>query len=138
MREKQWIDCPVCGARKSMRTRKDQEERFNPSGYPPLDISGLEGRFCEVCGEGFWSLKSERRIARLLAEHMADHDAQRVVAAELTSVKEAATVMDVTAQAIHKMMKEGRLKYVVAGGARLPLRRDLMERARTKRHASPC
>jgi len=136
MREKKWIDCPACGAKKSMRAKKSLSERFNPPGYPPLDVSGLDGQFCDSCGEGFWSLKSERRIARLLAEHMAKHDATRVVAAELASVQEAAKAMHVTVQAVHKMMDDGRLRYVVAGGFRLPIRKDLAEKAAT-RHRAP-
>jgi YgiT-type zinc finger domain-containing protein len=135
MREKKWVDCPACGAKKSMRKTENQDERFNPPGYPPLDISALDGQFCESCGEGFWSLKSERQIARLLAEHMARHDAERVVAAELASVKEAAEAMHVTVQGIHKMMDEGRLRYVVAGGSRLPIRRDLTVKAKARHHA---
>ena len=136
MREKKWVDCPACGAKGSMRTRKNQDERFHPSGYPPLDISRLDGQFCDSCGEGFWSLKSERRIARLLAEHMARHDATRVVAAELASVQEAAKVMRVTVQGIHKMMDEGRLRYVVAGGSRLPIRKYLTVKTKARLHAS--
>lgn len=136
MREKKWIDCPACGAKKSMRTKKDQQERFNPAGYPPLDLAGLDGQFCTSCGEGFWSLKSEKLIARLLAEHMAKHDATRIVAAELASVQEAAKAMRITVQGVHKMMKEGRLRYVVAGGSRLPIRKDLTAKAEARRHAS--
>ena len=132
MRDKKWIDCPACGAKKSMRGRRGQTERFNPRGYPPLDIPGLEGRFCESCGEGFWSIKSERIIARLLAEHMARHDATRVVAAELASVQEAAKAMRVTVQGVHKMMDEGRLRYVFAGGSRLPIRKDLKDVAKIR------
>ncbi len=135
MREKKWIDCPACGAKKGMHAKKSLKERFNPSGYPPLDVSGLDGQFCESCGEGFWSLKAERLIARLLAEHMAEHDATRVVAAELASVQEAAKAMHVTVQGVHKMMKEGRLRYVVAGGSRLPMRSDLKKKAKARQHA---
>lgn len=135
MREKKWIDCPACGARKSMRIKKRLDERFHPAGYPPLDITGLDGQFCGSCGEGFWSLKSERRIARLLAEHMARHDATRVVAAELASVQEAAKAMHVTVQGVHKMMDEGRLRYVFAGGSRLPIRKDLKDKSETRHRA---
>ena len=63
MREKKWIDCPACGAKKSMRIKKNRHELLNPPEYPPLDIAGLDGQFCNSCGEGFWSLKSERLIA---------------------------------------------------------------------------
>lgn len=134
MREKKWVDCPACGAKNSMHAEHDLKERFNPSGYSPVDIAGLDGQFCKSCGEGFWSLKSERRISRLLAEHMARQDATRVVAAELVSVQEAAEVMHITVQGIHKMMDEGRLRYVVAGGSRLPIRKDLKEKAK---HRAP-
>ncbi len=130
MREKKWHDCPVCGAKGTMQTQKNIRERFNPPGYPPLDTSGLDGQFCSMCGEGFWSLKSERIIARRLGEHKAEHDATRVVAAELSSVREAAEAMGVTVQGVHKMMKEGRLPYVVAGGSRLPIRKKTTAKAK--------
>lgn len=70
----------------------------------------------------------------MLAQHMAQYDAQRVVAAELVSVKEAAAAMHVTVQGIHKMMDEGRLRYVVAGGSRLPIRKDLVARVKARQH----
>ena len=112
-----------------MQACKDLEERFNLSGYPPLDLSGLDGQFCEVCGDGFWSLKSERMIARRLSEHRASYDGKRVVAAELASVKEAAAALRMTVQGVHKMMETGRLRYVVAGDSRLPIRKDVLEKA---------
>lgn len=135
MREKKWANCPACGAKSSMQTQRDRTERLNPAGYPTLNISGLDGQFCESCGEGFWSLQSERRLTRLLAEHIAEHDARRVVAAELASVQEAASTMNMTVQGVHKMMREGRLRYVVAGGSRLPIRKDVAEKARRRQHA---
>jgi YgiT-type zinc finger domain-containing protein len=137
MREKKWTDCPACGAKKSMQVRRAIRERFNPAGYSPVDISGLDGQFCESCGEGFWSLKSERKIARALAKHMAKEDSTRVVAAELASVHEAAKVMRISVQGVHKMMDEGRLRYALAAGRRLPIRKDLAEKARAKHHAPP-
>lgn len=132
MREKKWTDCPACGARGSMRQRAGQSERIQPAGYPPLDISELDGQFCSACGDGFWSMRSERRITRLLAAHKAEFDAGRVVAAELASVREGAEALGVTVQAIHRMMDEGRLRYVLAGGTRLPIRKDLEAKARAR------
>ena len=79
-------------------------------------MDGPNGQFCEVCGEEFWSLKSERRIATRLTEYMAEHDSGRVVAAELASVNEAAKRLRMTVQGVHKMMETGRLRYVMAGG----------------------
>ncbi len=135
MKEKIWKDCPACGSGGSMGKKRNLAERFLPSGYPPVDVDGLDGQFCEVCGEGFWSLKSERRIAARLAEHMAEHDSGRVVAAELASVGEAAERLRMTVQGVHKMMETGRLRYVMAGGRRLPIRKDLDEKVRVSARA---
>ncbi|MBX3178341.1 MAG: hypothetical protein KF886_13355 [Candidatus Hydrogenedentes bacterium] len=77
-------------------------------------------------------MRSERRITRLLAAHKAEFDAGRVVAAELASVREGAEALGVTVQAIHRMMDEGRLRYVLAGGTRLPIRKDLEAKARAR------
>lgn len=136
MRETKWVDCPACGAKKSMRTRKGLHEIIRIQGYSPLDITGLDGQFCSSCGEGFWSLASERAIARRIAEHKASEDAVRVVAADLISVKEAAHAMRVSVQGVHKMMVEGRLRFVWAGGRRLPIREGVAERATRGRSES--
>ncbi len=130
MQESIGEDCPLCGTKKSMKTAKRLSTRRIPRGYPPLDIDGLEGQFCDVCGDGFWTPKSEQTISRLLAEHMAKHDAERVVASELASVAEAAEALNVTRQAVHKMMNEGRLRYVQTPSLRLPIRAYLKRSAR--------
>ncbi len=129
MREKKWIDCPVCGTKGSMRYSKGLMERFNPPGYEPIEVSGLDGSFCQECGDGFWSLKSKAAIAKELADSMAKQDSKRIVASEMLSVKEAAKLMRVTPQGIHKMMDEGRIHYVYAAGLRFPIRKDLTEKA---------
>lgn len=128
MREKHWKNCPACGAKDSMRRKTLARERFQPRGYPVLEIKDLDGQFCQECGEGFLSLASERRVTREMAAHMAHHDQSRIVAAELASVREAAELLKVTPQGIHKMMDEGRLNYVVAGGIRLPIRKAVLTR----------
>ena len=95
---------------------------------------GMEGRRC-----GDRPGRERCLFAWIWVSTMAQHDARRVVAAELASVQEAAKVMHVTVQGIHKMMNEGRLRYVVAGGSRLPIarisrkrpRRDSMRRPET-------
>ena len=132
MREKKWIDCPVCGSKGSMRKKRGIRELAELKGYPSVEIDGLSGQFCEICGDGFWSLRSERKIARELTEHMAQHDATRVVAADLSSVQEAAKALHVTPQGVHKMMDDGRLRYVYAGGFRLPIRKYVAEKAKLK------
>ena len=135
MREKKWKDCPACGAKDSMHHKSGITEKINLAGYSPLEINGLEGQFCTVCGEGFWSVKSEKKISHLLALHRAESDSKTVVAAELASVKEAAATLHLSAQGIHKMMNEGRLRYVLAGGLKLPIRKDLARQAQTRQRA---
>ncbi len=125
MREKKWIDCPVCGAKNSMRLKKNLSETVSVDGDEPAEISGLHGQFCEACGEGFWSLASERKLAREAAAYYAQKDAEHVVAADLASVQEAARSLHISVQGVHKMMNEGRLRYVYAGGRKLPARSAL-------------
>jgi len=130
MQEKTWIDCPSCGSKNSMHYRQGIEECFEPKGYPPLTIEGLDGQMCDVCGDGFWSRKSERAISRILCEHEAEHDAKKIVAAEIASVQEAARALGITVQGVHKMMREGRLRYVYAAGKRFPIRKELASAAK--------
>ena len=136
MKEKKWIDCPVCGMKGMMRKRREMKERRHPPGYPPLDIEGLDGQFCKSCHDGFWSRRSGRKLTKEVVEHMAKYDAARVVAAELASVREAAQALKVTVQAVHKMMDEGRMRYVRAGGYRLPLRKELKAQEKAPRRRS--
>jgi YgiT-type zinc finger domain-containing protein len=70
MRDRKWIDCPCCGAKDSMRVCRNVVERIQLRGYSPIVVEGLDGQFCTRCGDGFWSLRSERKIERLLAEHV--------------------------------------------------------------------
>jgi len=137
MREKKWVDCPACGAKGSMAFQTGKRERFNPSGYSPLEIKDLDGQFCRVCREGFWSLRSERKIARSIAEHKAAQDSERVVASEIASVQEAARLLRMTSQGVHKMMEEGRLAYVIAAGHRFPIRKDLRAKTTRRRSVQP-
>jgi len=134
MREKKWIDCPVCGAKNCMQRRKDISESFDLPAYPPVAVTGLDGQFCSACGDGFWSLNAERSITRQLMEHMAAHDATRVVASEIASVQEAAEALHLSVQGVHKMMQEGRLRYVPVAGRRLPLRTDIAEKVQARQH----
>jgi predicted site-specific integrase-resolvase len=56
---------------------------------------------------------------------MAREDAKRTVASDLATVKDAAEFLGVTPQAVHKMMTDGRLRYVETPGLRLPIRKGL-------------
>ena len=133
MRDEKWTDCPVCGSKGTMRMRRGLSEQLHPAGYPSAPkIAGLSGQFCSKCGDGFWSKGSEQKIAQHLAKHMAEHDSQRVVASDLASVKDAAKLLRVTPQAIHKMMGNGRLRSVFVAGKRLPIRNDVLISAKAR------
>lgn len=131
MREKKWVDCPICGGKGTMKVQRGLSERFELAGYPkPEKLSGLDGQFCSKCGDGFWSKASERKIAQHLAKHKAEFDSKRVVAADLASVQETAKKLRVTAQGVHKMMETGRLRSVFVAGKRLPVRADVLRKAK--------
>ncbi|NUM55161.1 MAG: hypothetical protein HUU46_16070 [Candidatus Hydrogenedentes bacterium] len=116
-----------------MKVRRGVTEHFELKGYPnPEKLTGLSGLFCSVCGDGFWSLSSERKIARHLAKHMAEHDSKRVVAADLASVQETAKKLRVSPQGVHKMMETGRLRSVFVAGKRLPIRADVLKKAKQR------
>jgi excisionase family DNA binding protein len=115
-----------------MKHKAGMTERFRPREYKPIQVVDLDGCFCEACGEGFWSARSERKISATLSIRMAEQDSRRVVAAEVISVQDAAKILGVTEQGAHKMMKEGRLRYVIVAGRRYPIRKFL---ARERKHA---
>jgi excisionase family DNA binding protein len=120
-----------------MKRQVSIRQRFHPKGYAPVEVDELDGQFCQTCGDGFWSLKSEKAISRTLGEHMAKEDAGRLVARELASVQEVAEVLQVSRQAVHKMMNEGRLRYVQTPSLRLPVRasvEELAQRAKAQRN----
>jgi len=119
-----------------MRAQVNLVENVQLKGYPPLVVNGLDGQFCAVCGDGFWSFGSERAMSRLLAEHTAQVDSERIVAAELASVQEAASAMKITVQGVHKMMRDGRLRYVYAAGKRFPIRAELAATVKRMAEAS--
>jgi hypothetical protein len=108
-----------------MRFKKGLREHCEMKSYSGIDVEGLDGHFCTKCEDGFWTLASERKLSQALSEHMAREDSTRVTASEIASVKEAAQALSITVQGVHKMMKEGRLRYVVAAELRLPIRSDL-------------
>ncbi len=122
MKEKKWVNCPSCGSKNSMELKKKLTENYHIKDYGSVKISGLEGHFCKICKDGFYNIKSQNHINSIVAEYKARKDANSIVAAELVSVDEMAKKLKRTRQAIHKMMNNGKIKYVFVGDIRLPLR----------------
>ncbi|MBP7583796.1 MAG: type II toxin-antitoxin system MqsA family antitoxin [Spirochaetes bacterium] len=124
MREKKWTDCPACGSKGSMERRRNVTETYRNPGYEPISIAHLDGHFCKTCGEGIYSIKSERTINSTLAREKARQDSRRVVAADLVDVDDVAKILSVSRQRIHQMMDEGKIRYVFVGNKRYPVRQD--------------
>ena len=122
MKEKNWVDCPICGSKGSMVFKSNLSENYQIKNYGSVKIIGLAGQFCKVCKDGFYNIKSQNHINAIVAEFKARKDANSVVAAELVSVDEMARRLKMTRQSIHKMMTKGKIKYVFVGDIRLPLR----------------
>ncbi len=120
MKEKIWVDCPACGSSGTMVYKKNISETFRHTDYKPVTISGLDGYFCSVCGDGIYSSKSRNRIDCLLADEKARQDSTRTLASELTMVDTIAKKLSVSRQRVHQMMDEGKLSYVYIENMRIP------------------
>lgn len=126
MREKKWVDCPVCGAKGAMKHKVKIMESIKPMGYEPIMIGPLDGQFCTVCGEGFYSRAAMRIRTKQLAEAKAKQDSKKIAVADITDVDSVVKVMKVTRQRVHKMMDEGKIPYVYLGNGslRLPIKQS--------------
>lgn len=58
---KKLVDCPSCGAKGTMKYKKDISETFRH-----ITIYNLNGLFCSICNEGFFSEKSTKKISKAL------------------------------------------------------------------------
>jgi YgiT-type zinc finger domain-containing protein len=125
MKIKKWIDCPSCGAKKSMKHKKNITETYKISGYEPITITSLDGDFCSECSEGFYSIRSEKIINSRVAEEKAKQDSSKVVASELMEIDTIAKKLSVSRQRIHQMMNEGKIRYVYVGKLKFPLKSGL-------------
>lgn len=59
--EKEWKDCPVCGAKNSMYWMENKDEIFRYKDIL-IEIKDLRGQFCRMCLDGFWDGDSNRKI----------------------------------------------------------------------------
>ena len=124
MKEKRWIDCPICGAKTTMKHRSGISEKIKREGYKPFVIGDLEGQFCTKCGEGFLSIKSKKSFYAQYYEEIAKQDSEKTLVSEVMEVKELADILGVTKQRVHQMMQEGKVPSVFFGKNRMPKRLD--------------
>lgn len=122
MKEKKWVDCPSCGSKGTMKYKKGMSETYRNPGYEPITVTHLDGYFCSACGEGIYSIKSNKNITSKLTDEKARQDSKRIVASDLIDVDSVAKKLSVTRQRVHQMMDEGKISYVYVGKHRFPVR----------------
>jgi len=61
MKQKQWKDCPVCGAKDSMYFKRTLKQEIHLKNYPLLTLSKLEGYQCRECSEAILNIRPCRR-----------------------------------------------------------------------------
>lgn len=68
MIEKVWVDCPICGAKGSMAFKSSIYDKVARKGHQPVEVGPLEGYFCKVCDDGFYTRESLDRREQQIAE----------------------------------------------------------------------
>jgi YgiT-type zinc finger domain-containing protein len=131
MREKKWKDCPVCGAKDTMKKKSGITETVTPKGYEKITIKNLDGQFCEKCGEGFWSIKSNRKVNSVIAEGMALQDSKKTLVCDVIDHAQVAKELGVTRARVGQMIAEGKLKYVFIG-ANTFVKKPILTKTTTK------
>ena len=105
-----------------MKSKKNLSETYLPQGYTAITIKNLDCQFCNICGDGFYSLKSEKIIKATMAEEKARQDSGRTVASELIEIETMASLLSISRQRVHQMMDEGKIRYVFVGKLRFPVK----------------
>ncbi|EKD47494.1 MAG: hypothetical protein ACD_66C00033G0001 [uncultured bacterium] len=127
MKQKQWKDCPVCGAKDSMRFKENFSERFKFKSCPSLIIEGLSGYFCKKCKDGIYTIETDNLIESKLAEHKARYDAKNTPVSEVIPVSTASKLLHMTRQGVLKLMKAGKLAYVFLDDKRFPKKQSVLD-----------
>jgi len=121
MRDKVWKNCPSCGSENSMN--RSDKLKFESKKHH-IHLKNLHGYTCKVCHDGVFDTKSNNLVQAEIYRVRALRDAEKVPAAQLMLIADAAKRLHVTKQAIHKMMKQGRLGYVFVAGTMMLPRKD--------------
>ena len=127
-KDKKWVDCPSCGSSGTMQFTNKRVFQVKHKELGKIMIENLSGYFCKKCDDGFFNIKSENAIEAHLADLQARKDADKVKASDLILVEDLAQKWKKTKQYIHKLMNEGKIKYVYIGKLRFPLKEELNRR----------
>jgi hypothetical protein len=105
-----------------MKLVRSLRETFRLKGYKPITVWPLAGYACHRCRDSILTTTARSLLQARLAEERARQDAARLPASELMLVEEARRELKVSRQALHQMMRAGRLPYVFLGGRPIPTR----------------
>lgn len=126
MKQKKWKNCPLCGFKNSMRYRTNVSVDVKVRGYPSIKKNKIKGYHCKKCKETILTIAEVNRIDRLIGQHKAKIDSERLVAAELTTVRGAQLHLKLSKQRIHQLMDEGKLDYVFIEDKKIPVKNAVL------------
>ena len=121
MREKEWVDCPVCGSDGTMAFKENIVKMIKPKGYDAVEVGPLSGYFCKKCGDGFYTRESMRKIDQQIAEGIAKQQSSKVTVDKLGDITLISKKLNVSRQRVHKMMDEGKIPYVYVRETKWPI-----------------
>ncbi|TGM22019.1 hypothetical protein [Leptospira meyeri] len=124
-KDKKWVDCPVCGSAGSMVLETNRTFESNIKDLGKLKVTGLSGYFCKVCKDGFFNRSSMNKIEEAHMRLKAESESQVVRVSEIVRVSEVTKVLHKTRQEVYRMMKTGKLPYVLVAGEIHPYQRTL-------------
>ena len=121
MREKEWVDCPVCGSEGTMELKNNIVKMITPKGYEAVKVGPLSGYFCKKCGEGFYTRESIKKREQQLADGIAKQSSTKITVDKLGDVTLICKKLKVSRQRVHKMMDEGKIPYVYVRETKWPI-----------------
>lgn len=125
-KDKEWVDCPLCGRKGSMVFHKNISRTYKSKNIKKFEVTGLEGYFCINCKDGFFTRRSMNKIRAEMVYHKAKYLSSIVTLSDLVPSNEVAEVLGVSKQRVSTMIKEGLIKYAMNdSGVKLPLKSEL-------------
>ncbi len=74
MELKDMKDCVICGSKGSMEYRTGKEITFTSKKYSNLVVKDLDGYFCNVCNDGFYTKESNDRIGEEMKKKAREYE----------------------------------------------------------------
>ena len=106
--------------------------------FEPFEVTGLDGYFCNICGDGIHTTKSSNKINAAMVHSLAPVRAKDTLFCNLTTPEEMAKALGISSPRISFMIEKGMISYAMLdSGFKLPLRSEINrikeERARRAR-----